>query len=188
MTKKLTLISFFVLLTLVSNAQMSKVPKEYSVEFGYRNHFSTINYPNEAMHGYGFLLDYAWQLSGLDGSRPKIFLSTPMGYSVVMPINDLNKRMSMLNYGFTIRHELKKKSKLMPFIGYGLFLNNMKFDGTLGSTTGHQTQFEFGYNFHTNTRLQYFAKIQYSYTSYPQLEIKERIHMQFADFRVGLRF
>jgi hypothetical protein len=188
MKKYFSIFTLLLLTTLVLNAQISKVPKQYSFEMGYRNHFSTINYPNEAMHGYGFLLDYAWQLSGLDGTKPKVFLSVPMGYTIVMPVDDLNKKMSMLNYGWTVRHELKKKGDIMPFVGYGLFLNNMKFNGTSGSVTGHQTQFEFGYNFHIKTRLQYFAKIQYSYSSYPQLGSKERIHMQYADLRVGLRF
>lgn len=76
----------------------------------------------------------------------------------------------------------------MPFVGYGLLLNTLRFDGTEGSIFGHQTQFEFGYNLKTSTRIQYFAKVQYSYTSYPQLNEPERIKYHYADVRLGIRF
>lgn len=166
----------------------SKVPKEYSFEAGYRRVFSQSNVTNSASSGYGVLFDYAWQLSGFDGSKPASFISVPMGYTVLMPDNPAQVRTSMLNYGWTVRHELKKAARWMPFVGYGLLLNTLRFDGTEGSIFGHQTQFEFGYNYQTSARLQYFAKIQYSYTSYPQLNEPERIKYHYADVRVGVRF
>lgn len=170
-----------------------KVPKQYSLEFGYRNLFSVIDnsvspFVNSASHGYGFLFDYAWQLGGLNKKRPAIFLSVPMGYTVLMPDNSTSKRVSMLNYGWTTRHELAVNKPVIPYVSYGLLLNTLKIDGTPGGLMGHQTQFEGGLNFNTKSRLKYFAKVQYSYTSYQKLGARERIHLQFADVRVGVRF
>ena len=173
-----------------------KVPKQYSFEFGYRNLFSVIDktpidhspYVNSATHGYGFLFDYAWQLSGLNKKRPAVFLSVPMGYTVILPDNSGSKRISMLNYGWTTRHELAVNKPIIPYVSYGLFLNTLKIDGKPGGVMGHQTQFEGGLNFNTKSKLKYFAKVQYSYTSYPKLGVKERIHFQYADVRLGVRF
>ena len=184
-------ILFFTLLSsfaLTGYSQIKKTPKQYSFEAGYRNLFGQSNLTNKTMHGYGFLLDYAWQLSGFDGTKAKSYISTPLGYTILQPIDEFNKGMSMLNYGWTVRHELKKNSDIMPFVGYGLFLNDLKIKERDGSVFGHQTQFEFGYDFKTKTRLKYFAKIQYSYTSYPQFDEKERIRLHYADLRVGIRF
>ncbi len=193
----LLLVSFTVtILTTKLTAQeitIAKVPKQYSLEFGYRNVFtvmdkSSLPYTNEASHGYGFLFDYAWQLSGLNGKKAAAYITVPMGYTVMMPDNDMNKRISMLNYGWTVRHELGVNKKMIPFVGYGLLLNTLKTDGTLGSVMGHQTQFEGGFNYATTSRLKYFAKLQCSYTSYPKMGAKERIHFMYADVRLGVRF
>jgi len=171
-----------------------KVPKQYSLEFGYRNLFSVIDnsgitpYVNSATHGYGFLFDYAWQLSGLNKKRPAVFLTVPMGYTVLLPDNASSKRISLLNYGWTTRHEFGVDKHITPFVGYGLLLNTLKIDGTPGGVMGHQTQFEGGINLNTKSRLKYFAKVQYSYTSFPKLGVRERIHLQFADVRFGVRF
>lgn len=170
-----------------------KVPKQISFEMGYRNVFSLIDrsaspFVNSASNGYGFLLDYAWKLSGLNGRKPGIYLSVPIGYSVMLADNNLSKNVNMLNYGWTIRHELSVNKPLTPFVGYGLLLNTLKIDGTDGGVMGHQTQFEFGANLNTKTRLKYFAKLQYSYTSYPKLGDSKRIHFQYLDLRVGVRF
>jgi len=172
---------------------IAKVPKQYSLEFGYRNVFtvmdkSALPFLNNATHGYGFLFDYAWQLSGLNGKKAAAFITVPMGYTVMMPDNEMNKRISMLNYGWTVRHELAVNNKIIPFIGYGLLLNTLKIDGTPGSVMGHQTQFEGGLNFNTVSRFKYFVKLQCSYTSYPKMGAKERIHFMYADIRVGARF
>ncbi len=205
--KKIFILSIITLgLTLYSNnlaaqeTMISKVPKQISFEAGYRNVFTLIDKSaisflnptstgmNEATHGYGFLFDYAWKLSGLDGKKPAIFITVPIGYTVMMPDNSASKSLSMLNYGWTVRHELACNKKVVPFVGYGLLLNTLKIDGTEGGVMGHQTQFEGGVNLNTNSRLKYFAKLQCSYTSFPKLGAKERIHFMFADLRVGVRF
>lgn len=167
---------------------LKKAPKQYSFEFGYRNLFAHSNISMNNTHGYGALFDYAWQLSGFDGTKNASYISVPMGYTILLPNDELSKRISMLNYGWTVRHELTRNKKIIPFVGYGLLLNNLRVDDREGSVFGHQTQFDLGLNFKTNTRLIYFAKIQYSYTSYPRFDEPERIRMHYADLRVGVRF
>lgn len=165
-----------------------KAPKQYSFEVGYRNLFSHSNLTMNNTHGYGALFDYAWQLSGFDGKRNASYISVPLGYTILLPNDNLSQKISMLNYGWTVRHELSRNKPVTPFVGYGLLLNNMRIDGTEGSVVGHQTQFDLGLNFNTKTRLVYFAKIEYSYTSYPQFNEPERIRLHFADLRIGVRF
>jgi hypothetical protein len=189
--RKNVILIFFIFLSIIifsQNVTLAKVPKQYSFEMGYRNVFAQSNFENKATQGYGMLLDYAWQLSGLNGLKPAAYITVPMGYTVLMADDVDSKSIHMLNYGWTVRHELTKKSKIVPFLGYGLLLNNMRKTGTEGSLFGHQTQFDFGVNFNTNTRIKYFAKIQYSYTSYPQFNEPERIRLHYADLRVGVRF
>lgn len=187
-TTLLLIFSLSIVTAQQATATFKKVPKEYSLEGGYRTVFNQSNISNKASQGYGFLFDYAWQLSGFDGTKAKSFISVPMGYTILLPDNPLQQRTSMLNYGWTVRHELKKQARWMPFVGYGLFLNTLRFQETEGGVFGHQTQFEFGYNYRTASRWQYFAKIQYSYTSYPQLNEPERIRYHYADLRFGVRF
>jgi hypothetical protein len=185
-----------------------RIPHQISVEFGYRYSF----YPNTGLtntgayaaldadkkvlpydhnlttSGVGILADYAWQFGGFNGKKPAIYLSIPMGYTVLLPDNPSSKRISMLNYGWTIRHELAtKEKKIIPFIGYGLFLNNLSVDGVSGSVSGHQTQFEGGLNFKTATKLNYFVKLQVSYSSYPKLNAGNSLHFMYADLRLGVR-
>lgn len=167
---------------------LKKVPKQYSFEFGYRNLFAHSNITMNNTHGYGALFDYAWQLSGFDGTKNASYITVPMGYTILLPDNALAKRMSMLNYGWTVRHELMRNKTIIPFVGYGLLLNNLRIDEREGSVFGHQTQFDLGLNFSTSTRIIYFAKIEYSYTSYPRFDEPERIRMHYADIRVGIRF
>ena len=185
-----------------------RVPHQISVEFGYRYSFyqntylsndatyigdaltaNTSQILNKATSGVGILVDYAWQLSGFNGKKPAIYLSIPMGYTILLPDNTTSKRISMLNYGWTIRHDLATKDKkIIPFVGYGLFLNNMSVEKVPGSVTGHQTQFEGGLNFRTATKLLYFVKLQGSYSSYPKIGYAKSLHFMYADLRVGVRF
>jgi len=196
MNSKLSLFAFLILFSantiFAEDVKPSKAPKQYSLEAGYRNVFYVTDksnlFGNNYSHGYGYLFDYAWQLSGIDGKKPSAFISVPIGYSVMVPNNANYKQISMLNYGWTVRHELSRNSKLTPFLGYGLLLNTLKQEGILGGVMGHQTQFDFGANFNTSSRLKYFAKIECSYTSYPKLGATERIHFMFTDLRIGLRF
>ena len=192
--KILILSIFFITANLFAQKETNfKIPKQYSLEFGYRNVFSVIDRTNilpanNATHGYGFLLDYAWQLGGLYGKKPAIYLSIPIGYTVLIPDNNLSQRATMLNYGWATRHELAKNKPFTPFVGYGLFINTLKIKGVEGGIMGHQTQFDFGADFKTSSRVKYFAKLQYSYTSYPKPEHDKRLHYQYFDVRVGVRY
>ena len=206
------IISIFILNPIISFAQkdsvfIKRIPHQISVEFGYRNSFYQNTYLsnigtyigdpsntlsqtlNNATHGVGILVDYAWQLGGFNNKKPAIYLSIPMGYTVMFPDNSASKRVSMLNYGWTIRHNLATSDKkLIPFVGYGLFLNNMSLGiPEWGSVSGHQTQFEGGLNFSTATKLQYFVKLQGSYSSYPKLGYAKSLHFMYADLRFGVR-
>lgn len=170
-----------------------KVPKQISIETGYRNLFSVIDNSNvlsgnKSMHGYGFLIDYAWQLSGLNKKKPAVFVSIPLGYSRLLASNSQSKSIGLLSYGWTVRHELSVNKLVTPFLGYGLLLNTLSMKGVDGGVMGHQTQFDFGLNFKTGKKIVPFAKIEYSYTSFPRLGDSKRIHFQFADLRVGVRF
>ena len=209
---KSIIISLFILSPIILFAQkdsvvIKRIPHQISVEFGYRNSFyqntylsnagsyigdptttSTSQTLNSATHGVGLLVDYAWQLGGFNNKKPAIYLSIPMGYTIMLPDNPASKRISMLNYGWTIRHNLATSDKkLIPFVGYGLFLNNLGIDGVPGSVSGHQTQFEGGLNFSTATKLQYFVKIQGSYSSYPKLGYAKSLYFMYADLRFGVR-
>lgn len=193
--KKHLILSLILAIGLVINAfaqtekkPLVKVPKQYSFEFGNRYMFSAKRITADEKHGFGMLFDYAYQLSGLDGSKPKIYLTIPLGYTHMFSTNDTTKGMGMFCYGWTVRHELSKNKKVMPFVGYGLILNRIRIYETEGSVMGHQTQFEAGVNYKPAKRLQYFAKIQYSYASYPQLGEPKKIITHFGDFRIGLRF
>lgn len=205
---KSIIFSIFILSPVVLSAQkdsvvIKRIPHQISVEFGYRNSFYKNTYLttagtyldasnpialNSATHGVGILADYAWQLGGFNNKKPAIYLSIPMGYTIMLPDNSISKRISMLNYGWTIRHNLATSDKkLIPFVGYGLFLNNMSVEGVEGSVSGHQTQFEGGLNFSTATKLQYFVKLQASYSSYPKLNYNKSLHFMYADLRFGVR-
>ncbi|HLP06329.1 MAG TPA: hypothetical protein VK152_12965 [Paludibacter sp.] len=191
MKKIFTICILFVSICIVAKAEgneFSKVPKQLSFEAGYRNSFyrhTGLN--NPASNGYGWLLDYGWKLSGLNGKRPGVYLTVPIGYSVLYPDNALAQKISMLNYGWAVRHELSTNEKIVPFVGYGLFLNRLYLNGTPGSVTGHQTQFEGGLNFKTSTRLIYFVKLNCSYSSYPKLGDSKSLHFMYADLRAGVR-
>lgn len=170
-----------------------KVPHQISFETGYRNVFSIIDHSNalngnSTSNGFGVMLDYGWKVSGFNDKKPNVYLTIPIGYSIIYADNASSKNISMLNYGWTVRHEIGKGKKITPFAGYGLLLNTLKINGTEGGNMGHQTRFEFGANLNTKTRLKYFAKIQYSYTSYPQLGDAKRVHFQYLDLRLGVRF
>lgn len=174
------------------NITIAKVPHQISIETGYSNLFYVVDksgsYTNKASNGFGVLLDYGWKLSGLDGKKPAIYLSVPIGYTNYFPDINSSKGISMFNYGWTVRHELSTNPKIVPFLGYGLLLNRLSISGTDGEVIGHQTQFEGGVNFNTTKQLKYFAKLQCSYASYPKLGDNKSIHLMFADLRVGVRF
>lgn len=164
-----------------------RVPKQKSLEVGYR-YVINDNFPNTALNGVSLMFDYAWQVSGLN-KRKAVYITIPIGYTYTLA-KDRNNNVDMrvLSYGWTIRHELAKNKKVMPFLGYGLLLNQLAFNGTDGGVMGHQTQFEFGCNFRNLKKLKYYAKVEYSYSSFARLGEKKRTFMHSFDFKTGIRF
>jgi hypothetical protein len=170
----------------IANAQeISKAPKRISVEAGYRYLPSTtFDIKNQ---GVTILVDYAWQLSGFDGKKAPVFISVPLGYTYFFGGGGTQMG-GILSYGWTVKHELKKSGKAIPFLGYGLLLNNLRINGTEGSVFGHQTCFDFGYLFKTGGKADVYTKLEYSYTRYPRLGEKKSNSMQGVELKVGVRF
>lgn len=198
MIKKLSIAIILVIsaqiLFAANDSTMVHSPRQVSVEIGYRNVFSMIDRSqtplvNNATNGVAGLVDFGWKVSGLNGKKPAIYITVPLGYANIWAADNTSENITMLYYGWTIRHELTKKPQLFtPFVGYGLLLNTLKINGTEGGIMGHQTQFEAGTNLNTRTRLKYYIKADYSYASYPKLNDSKRIHYQFIDIAFGVRF
>jgi len=193
---------FFILIVIVRflniSAQDQKldiVPKQYSLEIGYRNLFSTIwlgskntEFSNKAVNGGSITADYAWQLTGFNNIKKKAYISAVMGYSFIVANSSSNKNVSILSYGLAIRHELAKDRPYVPFLGYGLMLNQFSFSGTKGEMIGHNTRLEFGYNYYRSLHFVPFVKLQYSYIRFPQLYASQSYHVQSLELDFGLRF
>jgi hypothetical protein len=185
MIRKLLLSSALLFVILVSNAQtFSRVPKFVSVELGYRYIPSTsFDIKNQGMT---LLVDYAWQLSGFTG-KPAAYISVPLGYTYLFAGNGSNSG-RILSYGWTVRHELKSKGKAIPFLGYGLLLNQLKITNTEGAVFGHQTCLNFGYRFKSEKKANYYAKLEYSYSRYPHLGAKKSDSIHAFELKTGVRF
>lgn len=186
MQTKLTLIFLFVASLSLAQQPLNKAPKEYSAEVGYR-YLSANPFDNTAEAGYTFLLDYAWLLSGFNGGR-KVYLTVPLAYTAVPPTHELFDNMGILSYGWTVRHELSKNKKNVPFMGYALLLNQLRIQHIEGSVFGHQTRFAGGYNFNRNRKISYFTKVEYSFTRYPALYQAKSKNMHAWEIKVGVRF
>lgn len=171
-----------------SQEAMKKVPKQKSFELGMR-YITSSTFDEKPNYGTTLLFDYAWQLSGFTETKKNAYISVPLGYTYLMNENDTaSKNTRILSYGWTVRHELAKNKKIIPFLGYGLLLNQLKLDGVEGAVMGHQTRFDFGLDFITDSKIRYFAKIEYSYTRYPRLGDKKNNTIMAAEIKLGIRF
>lgn len=137
--------------------------------------------------GLGVMLDYGWQVSGFKGNRRRSYISVPLGYGNIVD-NKNRENAYMLNYGWAVTHELSKDSNNVPFIGYGLLLNQYRFHGIKGSIFGHQSRFEIGINHYISTKWVAYWKFDYSYIRFPSLyESKSRAIHQL-EVKFGARF
>ena len=161
-----------------------RVPKNYALELGYRYLPATTFDIKNA--GPTVLFDYAWQLSGFSG-KPASFITVPLGYTFLSQ-GESNNSARILSYGWTVRHHLSADRKAIPYVGYGLLLNQLRMSNLDGSVFGHQTRFDFGYLFTLNEYLRLFAKLEYSYTRYPRLGLTSSDKIHAAELKVGLRF
>jgi hypothetical protein len=164
-----------------------RVPKQYSFEAGYSflpgSDFEYI--PGSGM-SIGF--DYAWQLTGLTGKKPKIFISIPLTYTYFFTQEASDSSASMLTYGWRVRHQLTKNRSVTPYLGYYLLLNQLKIYGREGSIMGHQTKFELGLDFNTEKKTFPFIQLEYSMTRFPSLGNKESRWVHSLGVKSGVRF
>lgn len=165
---------------------MNKVPKQMSLEAGYVRIISS-ELGNPASNGYTVLFDYAWQLSGFAGKR-SAFISVPLGYTQFFPDSDTGRSVRMINYGWTVRHELRPQAGLVPFIGYGLMLNQYSEKDIKGRRFGHQTRFSLGVNYYNSSCFQPYIQLDYSMVNYPQWGIKGSLGKNYLEIKVGARF
>ena len=163
--------------------KMEKVPKQMGLETGYIYTFQNQFNP-DAGSGYFLLFDYAWKLSGFH-KKASAYISVPLGYSMYNA--SAGNPVSVLSYGWTVRHELNKSEKAVPFLGYGLLLNQLRQQNIDGSIFGHQTKFEFGYNFHPGNKWEPYVKAEYSMTRFPNWQSSGSKWIQSANIVVGIR-
>lgn len=180
------LLLFFPILLAAQIDTKDRVPKEYSFEIGTRYVFAN-SFENQAEWGYTALFDYAWQLSGFN-KKSASFISVPLGYTVLMPATENDSRVSILSYGWTVRHEIGRDKKWIPFLGYALLLNQLREQGTEGTVFGHQTKFDLGLHLNTSGRLNYYTKLEYSFTRYPALGKDKSDQMHAAEIKIGVQF
>ena len=166
-----------------------KVTKQYTLELGVRSitHYSDFN--NKASMGEGVLFDYAWKLSGYN-KKKNAYISVPIGFYIFNADkkSEANEVMRILNYGWTVRHELRKDKKVIPFIGYGLLLNQLWINKIDGNAIGHQTKFEFGANYTIKGKNILFGKIEYSMMRFPSLNNQKAMKISSSDINIGFRF
>lgn len=159
-----------------------RVPKQYSLAlgsvYGHKNEVS-----GEKMPGATVMFDYSWQLSGLDGSRASSFITVPIGYTYFKS----NPQISILSYGWTIRHNLLKKKPIIPFLGYGLLLNQLKDERDKGKRFGHQTRFDAGCEWLLDKPLHLFTKVEWSMTRFPERTSEESDWLYTVALKVGVR-
>jgi len=184
---KMTFIYAFLMLgsVVLSGQELEKAPKQYSFELGYRYMISNELVADGGSHGYGFLLDYAWKLSGYTPEKNGVYLSIPLGYYMIPGVNG-GPTQRMLHYGWTVRHMIGRERKIQPFIGYGLLLNQVSVEGRDGQLFGHQTRFSAGTNFNSDSRWIPFVTFEYSMARHPQFD-EESSWLHFVELKLGVR-
>ena len=186
---KNVLVLFLMGLSLISQAQDSvfkRVPKQMSLEAGYRR-ITGSELANKASNGFSVLFDYAWQLSGFHSGRAS-FISVPLGYTFMLSDMEPSVSARVISYGWTVRHELRPQKGWVPYLGYGLMLNNYAEHGIDGHQFAHQTRFSLGINNYNLSSIQPFAQLDYSMTYYPQMGIKGSLGYKFIELKIGARF
>jgi len=171
-----------VFVCVVSVFSLERVPKQYGLEFGglygHRNDVSGVE-----SFGVTIMFDYSWQLSGLDGTRAASYISVPIGYTYFQD----EPTLKILSYGWTIRHDLLKDKTVVPFLGYGLLLNQLSDQRDAGKRFGHQTRFDLGCEWFLDKPLHLFTKTEWSMTRFPDREGGSDWMYRVA-LKVGVRY
>jgi hypothetical protein len=171
----------------VQAQELEKAPKQISFELGYRYIMTNELISNGGLNGYGFLIDYAWQLSGFTETKHPVYLSVPLGYTII-PGSETLAGQRMLHYGWAVRHMLGKKKTIQPYVGYGLLLNQISIEDREGQVFGHQTRFGFGMNYNNKSILTPYLTLEYSMARHPQLDVEESSWIHFLEVKAGVRF
>lgn len=165
------LIALILLVSVISTSRAQDfdvVPKVKSLEGGYR--YIGHTGMNIQPAGWGVQGDVMWQVSGFKGKRPS-FISIPMGFSQFNTGgSDTAVNGSALYYGWTIKHNLARDKKWIPVLSYNLLMNQLWLKGSEGRVMGHETRFDFAYEYHPGkSSLYYFVKLEYSHISFPAI-------------------
>lgn len=186
MRKKLftAFMSLLIAVPLVSQETMEKVPKQYSFQAGFVNSTDR-GLENTTLNGGHVLFDYAWQLSGFH-KKSAAYISVPLGYTWLSGSG--SQSLGILSYGWTVRHELARDKKYIPFLGYGLLLNQLRQQGTDGSIFGHQTQFTLGVDMKSGKRITPYINVEYSLVRFPRFGSDQSIRFNQFAVKAGVRF
>lgn len=188
---EIAFIILFLLFTSVVKSQnkidtMDRVNKFIGIEIGPKMNLKA-SPDTLAGSGFGVMIEYGWQVSGFNGKKKRSFISVPLGYSYI--IDNKNKEMGrQLNYGWAVTHELTKDTNFIPFIGYGLLLNQYTYENMKGSIFGHQSKFEFGINYYLNNRWVFYGKLDYSYLRFPIYNENKSSSIHQAEVKFGIKY
>ena len=172
---------------LLANAQVDvfeKVTKQYSLDVGYE-HLSSKQTKYKSLSGLHIEFDYAWKLSGYN-KKKNTYISVPLGYEILK--SKEKEDIKILLYGWTVRHELAKTKKWIPFISYGLLLNQAWFDNLKGNDMGHETRFSVGINRKTRHRTKVSLAFNYSFLRIPNLGEEKAAKYSKVAVILGVRF
>lgn len=164
--------------------ERERAPKQLAFETGYR--YLVSNSFNLASQGVTVLFDYGWQLSGFTG-KPASYLSVPLGYTMLFGHGGA-RNARILSYGWTVRHNLSSKSSWVPFLGYGLLLNQLLIEELDGRVFGHQTCLDLGIKYRTQSRWHPYCKLEYCMTRYPSLGKAKADNISAVEIKTGIFF
>lgn len=184
MMNKLTLLGIVLAFPLVGFTQnLAKAPGYLSFEAGPR--ILLTSDMDISTTGTTLGIDYSWQLSGYDG-KPAGYIAIPFSYTRLFTGKGAS-RATMLSLGWSVRHDLKAMQKNLPFLGYGMYLNQLHIDGKKGSSLGHQTQINAGYLFNDDGKISPYIKVEYSLTRFPNFEQSPCNMINAIELKAGVR-
>ena len=132
------------------------------------------------------LFEFGRQVAGLTG-RPAAYISIPLQFSWA-PESGSARSSYILSYGWTVRHDLlKKERRIVPFLGYGLLLNQFFVPSVTGHVIGHETRFDIGADIGLAGGTKLIVKIEYSMMSYYGFGRKSA-SVGMVSVKTGLRF
>lgn len=181
------LVGILLLATNLFATNFDVVPKVRSLEAGYR--YMANSSLSMSSLGWGAQFDVMWQVSGFEKKRPS-FISIPMGFSQFPEVTGSNDpNTSILYYGWTIKHNLARDKKWIPVLSYNLLMNQVWQKGTEGRVMGHETRFDFSYEYHPdNKKLYYYLKLEYSHMTFPALGQEKSDKMDAVSLKLGMGF